>query len=57
MMMALHALSAMLVWIVHNRPLNTFAALIVVVFALGNAVLGAWLAWRLVRDDSPSKPA
>jgi hypothetical protein len=52
MMLALHALSAMLVWIVHNRQLNTLGALIVVVFAIGNALLGAWLAWRLVRTDS-----
>jgi hypothetical protein len=58
MMMGLHALSAMLVWIVHNRSLSTFAALIVAGFAVGNAVLGAWLAWRLVRTDSiPNKPA
>jgi hypothetical protein len=57
MMMALNALSAMLAWIVHNRPLNTFATLIVAGFAIGNAVLGTWLAWRLVRTDSvPNKP-
>jgi hypothetical protein len=58
MMMALNALSAMLAWIVHNRPLGTFAALIVAGFAIGNAVLGTWMAWRLVRTDSvPNKPA
>jgi hypothetical protein len=58
MMMALNALSAMLAWIVHNRPLGTIAALIVACFAIGNAVLGTWLAWRLVRTDSvPNKAA
>jgi hypothetical protein len=58
MMVALHTLSAMLVWIVHNRPLNTLASWLVAIFAIGNAVLGAWLAWRLVRTDSkPNKPA
>jgi hypothetical protein len=58
MMLALHALSAMLMWIVHNRPLNTLGALLVAGFAIGNAVLGAWLAWRLVRTDlTPNKPA
>jgi hypothetical protein len=45
-------LSGMLVWIVHHRPLNTFAVLIILVFAIGNALLGTWLAWRLVHDDS-----
>jgi 4-hydroxybenzoate polyprenyltransferase len=52
LMMALHALSGMLVWIVHHRPLNTFAVLIILIFAIGNALLGTWLAWRLVHDDS-----
>ncbi len=58
MMLALHALSAMLVWIVHNRPLNTLGALVVAGFAIGNALMGTWLAWRLVRADSmPNRPA
>lgn len=58
MMVALNALSAMLAWIVQNRPLGTLAMLVVGGFALGNAVLGTWLAWRLVRTDStPNKPA
>jgi hypothetical protein len=57
MMVALNALSAMLAWIVQNRPLGTFAMLVVGGFALGNAVLGTWLAWRLVREDSMPKNA
>jgi hypothetical protein len=57
MMVALNALSAMLAWIVQNRPLGTFAMLVVGGFALGNAVLGTWLAWRLVREDSMPKKA
>jgi Flp pilus assembly protein TadB len=52
MVLALHSLSVMLVWIVHNRPLSTAGMLLVGGFALCNAVLGTWLAWRLVRDDS-----
>jgi hypothetical protein len=51
-MLALHALSAMLMWIVHNRPLNTLGSLLVAGFAIGNALLGTWLAWRLVRADA-----
>jgi hypothetical protein len=54
MMLALNTLSAALMWIVHHRPLNTFAMLIVATFAIGNAVLGTWLAWRLVREDARS---
>ena len=51
MMLALNALSAALAWIVHNRPLNTFAMIVVAVFALSNALIGTWLMWRLVRDE------
>jgi len=55
MMLALNALSAALAWIVHNRPLNTFAMIVVAVFALSNALIGTWLMWRLVRDE-PEPP-
>lgn len=51
MMMALNALSAALAWVVHNRPLNTFAMLVVGGFALVNALLGTWLLWRLLREE------
>ena len=57
LMMSLNALSAMLAWIVQNRSLSAFAALVVAIFAIGNAVLGTWLAWRLVRQDSMQKKA
>ena len=53
MMLALNALSAALAWIVQNRPLNTLAMIIVGVFAICNALIGTWLMWRLVRDESP----
>jgi hypothetical protein len=57
MMLTLNVLSAALTWIVHHRPLSTFGALVVASFAIGNAVLGTWLAWRLVRTDPmPNKP-
>jgi hypothetical protein len=55
MMVALNALSTLLMWIVQNRPLSTLGMLVVGGFALGNALLGTWLAWRLVRDDSGEK--
>lgn len=55
MMLALNALSTALAWIVHNRPLNSVAMVIVGVFALCNALIGTWLMWRLVRHD-PAAP-
>jgi hypothetical protein len=55
MMVMLNVLSTFLMWIVHNRPLSTFGMLVVGGFALCNALLGTWLAWRLVRDDSGTK--
>jgi hydrogenase-4 membrane subunit HyfE len=53
MMLALNVLSAALAWIVQNRPLNTVATIIVVIFALSNALIGTWLMWRLVRGEPP----
>lgn len=49
-MLALNALSPALAWVVHNRPLNGPGMVVVALFAVGNAVLGLWLAWRLMRD-------
>lgn len=50
LMLALNALSPALAWVVHNRPLNGLGMVVVALFAVGNAVLGLWLAWRLMRD-------
>lgn len=47
----LNALSAALAWIVQNRPLNGWATLVVGGFAIGNALIGTWLIWRLLRDE------
>ena len=49
LMLALNGLSAALAWIMHNRSLSGWGMLIVVSFALANAVLGTYLAWRLVK--------
>ena len=54
--LALNALSMALGWLVQNRPLNTLGLLIVLVFGLGNAIVGMWLAWQLVRDPPPGSP-
>ncbi len=59
-MLALNGLSPVLAWIVHNRPLNAWGVLVISSFAIINAVIGAWLAWRLLRDeprtDAPRHP-
>ena len=49
-MVVLNGLSALLGWITHSYALGTLASLMVVGFALGNAALGAVIAWRLVRS-------
>ena len=55
-MLALNALSMLLAWLVQHQPLNTLGLLLVAAFALVNAVLGSWLAWRLVRDEAAPVP-
>lgn len=49
-MVALNVMSSLLGWITHNYVLGTFVSLLVVGFAVGNALLGAYLAWRLVNS-------
>ena len=51
LMLLLNALSAALAWAVQYRTLNGWASLVVGIFALGNAALGSWLIWRLLRDE------
>jgi uncharacterized membrane protein len=56
LMLVLNGLSPLLAWVVHNRPLNTAATLVVTCFAIGNAVLGMWFAWRLLREEPACRP-
>ena len=49
-MVALNVLSTLLGWITHTHTLGVVASLLVAGFAIGNAVLGTWLAWRLVHS-------
>jgi hypothetical protein len=46
----LNTLSATLAWIVHNRMLDSWVTLLIGGFALGNALIGSWLVWRLLRS-------
>lgn len=56
-MLSLNALSMALGWLLENRPLNGLGVAMVAGFALINAVLGTWLAWRLVKDAPPALPS
>lgn len=53
MMMTVNGLSLVLGWITQTRTLHVWAALLVGCFAIGNAVLGTWLLWRLVSNSPP----
>ena len=55
LMLVLNGLSVLLAWVVRNRPLNGWGMTVVVTFAIGNAVAGAWLAWRLIRNPAPHR--
>ena len=57
-MLSLNALSMVIGWLLHHRPLNTFGMLVLGGFALSNAILGTWLAWRLVKQppDGAAEP-
>lgn len=48
--MALNALSMVLGWLLRVQPLSTPVMLMVGGFGLANAVLGMWMAWRLVQS-------
>jgi hypothetical protein len=49
-MVVLNMLSAVLGWLTHTQPLGALASVLITGFAVGNTVLGAWLAWRLVNS-------
>lgn len=50
LMLALNALSTLLAWVARSQPLSTLGTLLVLGFALGNAVLGMALMWGLLRE-------
>jgi hypothetical protein len=49
-MVALNLLSMVLGWITHTQLPSTFFSLLIVGFSIGNAMLGAYLMWRLVNS-------
>jgi len=50
LMVALNLLSMVLGWLAQIVSLGGFVSLVMVVFAVGNAVLGSYLMWRLVKS-------
>ncbi len=49
-MIALNVLSTALAWLTRTHALDTLGSIVVTVFAIGNALLGTYLAWRLIRS-------
>jgi hypothetical protein len=49
-MVVLNLFSMVLGWVTHTQSPGVFVSLMIVVFAIGNAVLGAYLMWRLVNS-------
>ena len=48
-MLGLNLLSLALGWITRTSSLDVVSSMLVTVFAVGNALLGTYLAWRLIR--------
>lgn len=54
-MLVLNALSTALVWIVQHHTLQPAAAIAVVVFAVGNMVLGLYFMRQLLQTQAPEE--
>ena len=50
LMVVLNLLSMVLGWVTHALVPGVLVSLVIVVFAIGNAALGAFLMWRLVNS-------
>jgi uncharacterized membrane protein HdeD (DUF308 family) len=51
LMIVLNILSAVLTWVLRAWPLVPLATAVVAIFALGNAMLGLFIAYDLMRED------
>ena len=51
LMIVLNLLYAVLAWFLRSWPLVPLATVVVALFALGNAALGMFIAWDLLRDE------
>lgn len=50
LMVAVNLMSMILGWIAQTYSVGVLVSLMIVVFAIGNVVLGAFLAWRLLNS-------
>lgn len=50
LMVVLNLLSMVLGWVTHTLVPGVLVSVLIVVFAIGNAVLGAYLMWRLINS-------
>jgi len=57
LLVILNILSAAISWLLQTRPFSLSVTLVLVVFALGNFLLGLKFAVRLMRAPDESKPA
>lgn len=57
LMLAFNLLSGLLAWVTRSYPLTPVAALVVTVFAIGNAAYGMRLMWLLLREPPPAARA
>lgn len=49
-MLALNLLSLVLAWLTRSYSLTITGSILVTAFAVGNGLLGTYLAWRLIRS-------
>lgn len=57
LMLVLNVMTMVLVWVVELRALEGGLRFILLSFALGNAVLGMVLAWRLMKGEGETDVA
>lgn len=51
LMLILNGLSSLLSWMLHTQDLRTPFVMVLALFALANALIGIWLAIRLMREE------
>ena len=56
LLLVLNLLSAGLAWAMRLPGVASTAVVVMGVLALGNALLGMWLMWALVRDEPAAAP-
>ena len=56
LLLVLNLLSAGLAWAMRLPGVASTAVVVMGMFALGNALLGMWLMWALVRDEPAAAP-